>query len=152
MNTKTLVLMKALAVGTVVDAQSNIIHVDPDNKLEKGRYTDPIVDEVAAKKLVEGNLAERVKGTDEELAKKIALRQAGFEELSADTEAARVEDNAEAEGSTDLVTTALSTRDSVNFPPAQGVRDGVTGAADENDADAPPATPRGRAKPVGTAG
>jgi hypothetical protein len=152
MNTKNLVLMKALAVGTVVDAQSNIIHVDPENKLEKGRYSDPIVDEAAAKKLEEGQLAERVKGSDDELAKKIVLRQAGFEPLTADTEAGRVEENAGAEDSTDLVNTALSTRDSVNFPLAQGVRDGVTGLADENDADAPPAAPRARTKPVGTAG
>jgi hypothetical protein len=153
MATAKRVLMKAKAVGTVVDAQSNIIHVDPDNKNEKGRYTDPIVDEVAAKKLEDAGFAERVKGTDEEIAKMIVLREAGFG-VDAENEAKRVEENAGADEEIGTQTAALSTRDSVNFPPDQGVRDGVDGSADQNDDDAPPATTGrgGKVKTVGTAG
>ena len=153
--TKKLILMKAKMLGTVVDAGSNIIHVDPDNKGEKGRYTDPIVDEQAAKALEMGGFAERVKGSDEELAKKIALRQAGIADdatlVDAGTEAARVEENADAENSTDLLATNLSTRDSVNFPPAQNVRGDIVGTADESDEDAPPAPTRTPRAPKATA-
>ena len=56
--TQLLISMIALAQGTVVGSVG-IVHVDPDNHSENGRYSHPVVPEDVALKLEEAGFAKR---------------------------------------------------------------------------------------------
>ena len=58
MNKTPLVSMIALAQGTVVGS-IGIVHVDPDNHTEDGRYTHPVVPEDVAVQLEQARMAKR---------------------------------------------------------------------------------------------
>jgi len=156
--------MKAILLGTVVgdgfDKEGRvitdmIIHVDPDNKGENGRYTNPIVTEDVAKKLELNKLAERV---GEATQKDVVLMARGLDAdasalISFDTEADRHAANADADDSVPQPT-ALSTRDTTNFSNREQVSGDVAGTADLDDGDAAPApaaTGRKRAAAADTA-
>jgi hypothetical protein len=139
-----LVQMKALLLGTVVGdhwnslgeiTNNSIVHVDPNNKLEEGRYTDPIVTQDVAKKLEDAGFAKRVK--DVRFEKGIVYMDGA--PGNADEAAERLAQFREAD--TDhQQPAALDSRETVNFPDRAAVSGGAGGGEDTllNDVDAAP--------------
>lgn len=142
-----LVKMKAKVLGTVVgdvvNAQGEvnsgcIVHVDPDNHLEEGRYSDPLVTEDVAKKLENAGFAERV-GT--------AKLEKGF--LISGTDASAAADRVKQAAGIDADApgygvSGLDTSQSIAFPAGDASRTGAGPVADDADLDeegedAPPA-------------
>lgn len=137
------VVMAALAFGTVVGARSNIIHVDPDGVPEAREL---IIDEADAQMLEDRGLAKRT-------SKKVAGVN-GIEIIGDDgpvVEAERVQDTAKIDAAAGDVPSGLDSRQSTNFPAAQGVHEGAGPVGDglsADDADAaPPAAPKPPATP-----
>lgn len=147
--------VNVIALGTVVGAGFNklgevitdmIVHVDPDNTKEDGRYKHPIVTEDVKKKLEQNGFIDKAQEVDEDAVKRWAL---GLDDgasalITRDTEAERHEEFMEADESV-KAPTALSTRDTTNFPNRDVVAGDIAGTAPADTSDAAPAPTARRA-------
>lgn len=155
-----LVQMKALLLGTVVGDQVNsvgdvnsncIVHVDPDNKRENGRYSDPLVTEDVARKLEAAEFAERVGEVD--FVPGVPLSSG----VSADAAAERVKAVSEIDADVAGSVSGLDTHNSVNFVDGDKMRGGVQATdpvedVEGDDADAAPAPLTAAQKKAAAAG
>lgn len=141
--------MKAILLGTVVGSGFDkegrvitdmIIHVDPDNKAENGRYSDPIVTEDVRNKLVFNKLAEDAGEATrlDVIAQARGLDQEAGSQITADVMAKRFEEHVDADDSVPQPT-GLSTRETTNFPNRDQVSGDIAGLNDVDEADAAPA-------------
>jgi hypothetical protein len=153
-----LVLMNALLVGTVVGPQVNsagepvgdqIIHVDPNNDAENGRYSRPVVTEEVAQLLEKNGFAERAKGRADS---RVAPRDVRSE-LEAEIDAGLEDRLAEVIDADNehLQPSALSSRQLVNFQNGDQIRGGAGPAPGtptfDDDGDDAPAAPAARISP-----
>jgi hypothetical protein len=151
--------VNVILLGTVVGSGFNkmgevitdmIVHVDPDNTKENGRYKHPIVTEDVMKKLKANGFIDKSEEVDLDDVKRWAL---GLDDgasalITRDTEAERHAENMEADESVPGPT-ALSTRDTTNFPDRDLVAGDIAGKAPVDTSDAAPApTTRTPAKPA----
>lgn len=151
--------VNVILLGTVVGTGFNkmgetitdmIVHVDPDNKNENGRYKHPIVTEDVMKKLKAGHFIDDSQEVDLDDVKRWAL---GLDDgasalITRDTEAERHEEFMDADDSV-KAPTGLSTRDTTNFPNRDLVAGDIAGTAPVDTSDAAPA-PGAPAKPAKT--
>lgn len=152
------ILKAGTVVGTGFDKEGRtisdtIVHVDPNNTAEKGRYSNPIVTEDVKRKLEMNKFAEVAEEVDEA---DVILWMRGLDKglaslITADTEAKRFKGVQKAEGTIDP-TTNLSTRETVNFPNRDQVSGGDAGLVQHSDDDDAAPAPGGEGGGEGATG